>query len=92
MAGSASLLMDWRNHRVVGRPWQDVIFAIGEVVFLFSLVPLLFVDAHVPLFTGLATGGMLYAFMLAHISYGNWITVMLSFVTATLWVLIGLGV
>lgn len=82
----------WRTAKVLGRPWQDLLFAIGEVVFLLTLVPLWLSNAEVPLFTGLGTGFMLYAFMMAHISYRNWITVTLSFVTATLWVLIGLGI
>jgi len=83
----------WRNQTVLGRPWQDLLFAVGEVVFLISLVPLLFQDdANVPLFTGLATGFMLYAFTLAHVSYRNWITVTLSTITATIWVLVGFGI
>lgn len=83
----------WRTYKFFGRPWQDLLFAIGEVVFLASLVPLWFKEnANVPLFTGAATALMLYAFMVAHISYRNWITVTLSFVTATLWLLIGFGV
>ena len=85
-------MTDWRTFKIVGRPWQDLLFSVGEIVFLTSLVPLLFRDSNVPLFTGLATGGMLYAFALAHISYRNWITVTLSLVTATIWVLIGAGV
>lgn len=83
----------WRTYTVFGRPWQDLIFAIGEIVFLISLFPLLFdQNAHVPVFTGLATGFMLYTFVVAHVSYRNWITVTLALITATLWVLIGLGV
>lgn len=83
---------DWRKRKFFGRPWQDLIFATGEIVFLASLFPVLADDnAHVPAFTGLATALMLYTFMAAHVSYRNWITVALSFVTATLWVFIGLG-
>jgi hypothetical protein len=83
---------DWRAATVAGRPWQDWIFAVGEVVFLITLVPLLFRDTNVPLFTGLGTAFMLYTFLLAHVSYRNWMTTALTGVTATLWVLIGLGV
>ena len=84
--------MSWRTRQVLGRPWQDIVFAVGEVVFLITLAPLLFRRTNVPLLTGLGTAAMLYTFMLAHISYRNWITVSLTWVTATLWVLIGLGV
>lgn len=83
----------WRTRKILSRPWQDLIFAVGEIVFLASLFPVLADNsAHVPAFTGIATAIMLYAFMAAHVSYRNWITVTLTFVTATLWVLIGLGV
>lgn len=84
--------LGWRTAKVCGRPWQDLLFSIGEIVFLLTLVPLWLSDAKVPTFTGIGTGFMLYCFMMAHISYRNWITVVLSFITATLWVLIGLGV
>lgn len=82
----------WRTKKFFGRPWQDLIFAVGEIVFLITLVPLLFRDTNVPLLSGLGTAFMLYTFVLAHISYRNWITVSLTGVTATLWILIGLGV
>jgi hypothetical protein len=63
----------WREKKFFGRPWQDLIFAVGEIVFLASLFPLLFDES-------------------AYVSYKNWITVALTWVTATLWILIGLGV
>jgi hypothetical protein len=87
-----SRLGDWRTFKIFGRPWQDLIFAVGEVVFLATLIPMLFRDTNVPLFSGIGTAFMLYTFLLAHVSYRNWITVTLTFFTATLWVLIGLGV
>lgn len=76
---------------VVKRPWQDVVFAIGEVVFIASLIPMFFKGTPVPLASGIGTGFMLYTFMAAHISYRNWITVAITFVTATIWVALGLG-
>jgi hypothetical protein len=83
----------WREKKFFGRPWQDLIFAVGEIVFLASLFPLLFDEsAYVPPLTAIATAVMLYAFLAAHVSYKNWITVALTWVTATLWILIGLGV
>lgn len=86
------MAIDWRTAKIFGRPWQDWLFSIGEVVFLLTLIPLWIANTDVPLFTGLGTGLMLYAFMVAHVSYQNWITVFLSFITATLWVLIGFGI
>lgn len=83
----------WRTRKIFSRPWQDLAFAVGGVVFLASLAPMLFdSSAHVPVATALATAATLYAFLPAHVSYRNWVTVGLTALTATLWVLIGLGV
>jgi hypothetical protein len=82
----------WRTCTFLGRPWQDLTFAVGEVVFLVALVPLLFSNARVPSYTGLSTAAMLYLFAVAQFSYRNWITLSLCWVTATLWLLLGLGV
>lgn len=81
------------SRAVLGRPWQDWVFAIGEVVFLVSLLPILFDgNANVPAVTGLVTAAMLYGFLACQISYRNWMTAALTVVTATVWVLIGVGV
>lgn len=85
-------MRDWRSARILGRAWQDLVFAIGEVVFLIALVPLLWTDTRVPLYTGLSTGLMLYLFGLCQFSYRNWITLGLGLTTATIWILLGLGV
>lgn len=84
--------MSWREYKIVGRPWQDIVFAIGEVVFLIALVPLLWTRTKVPVYTGLSTGLMLYLFGLCQLSYRNWITLALGLTTATIWILLGLGV
>lgn len=83
-------LTDWRTRRFFGRPWQDLLFGAGEIVFLFSIVPLLFTHVRIPLFTGLATGLMLYSFAVAQASYKNWITLFLTSVTGTVWIVLGL--
>lgn len=92
MSGLALDEMTWRTWRVFGRPWQDIVFAVGEVVFLIALVPLLWEHSRIPLYTGLSTGIMLYLFGLCQFSYRNWITLALGLTTATIWVLLGLGV
>lgn len=84
--------MSWRTAKVVGRPWQDLVFAAGEVVFLVALVPLLTTNTRIPIYTGLSTGLMLYLFGVCQFSYRNWITLALGLTTATIWVLLGLGV
>lgn len=84
--------MNWRTAKFAGRPWQDLVFAAGEIVFLVALVPLLFTNTRIPVYTGLSTGAMLYLFGLCQFSYRNWITLALGLTTATIWVLLGLGV
>lgn len=83
--------MTWRERTVLGRPWQDWLFSVAGVVFIVGLVPLLLSNAHVPMFTGLSTAAMLYAFAAAHISYRNWMSVATELTTATIWLLLGLG-
>ena len=84
-------MTSWCTAKVLGRPWQDLVFAVGEVVFLIALVPLIWNGTHIPLYTGLSTGLMLYLFCVVQVSYRNWITLTLSFTTATIWILLGLG-
>lgn len=81
----------WRTAKVLGRPWQDLTFAVGEIVFLVALVPLLFTDSHIPAYTGLSTGFMLLLFGICQLSYRNWITLVLGLTTAVIWILLGLG-
>lgn len=85
-------MTSWRDANVAGRPWQDWLFAGAGVVFIIGLVPLLASGTPVPMFTGLATAAMLYAFAAAHVSYRNWMSVGTEMTTATIWLLLGLGV
>lgn len=81
----------WRERRIFGRPWQDWLFSVAGLVFIVGLVPMLLAGTHVPMFTGLSTAVMLYAFAAAHISYRNWMSVSTELTTATIWLLLGLG-
>lgn len=84
--------MTWRTYRVFGRPWQDWLFTLAGVVFIIGLIPMLLAGTDVPLFTGLSTAAMLYGFVAAHISYGNWMAVVTEFITGTIWLILGLGI
>ncbi len=65
--------------------WQDVVFSIGEIVFLISLFPSLLSDQKPAALTSLATGLTLCAFLPVHASYKLWMAFGLTFVTAILW-------
>lgn len=83
--------MSWRTRKVLGRPWQDWLFTGAGVVFIMSLIPMLWTGAQVPVFTGLSTALMLYGLALAHMSYGNVMAVVTETVAATIWLMLGLG-
>ena len=83
--------MSWKTYKIAGRPWQDWLFSTAGVVFIIGLIPMLLAGTPVPLATGLSTAAMLYAFAAAHISYGNWMSVTTEVATATIWLMLGLG-
>ncbi len=83
---------NWRTRRFLGRPWQDIVFFTGGLVFLVSLIPLLFRHTNIPWYAAMSTSAMLYVFVLVQVSYRNWLTVCETTLTATCWLLIGLGV
>lgn len=72
--------------------WQDKVFSVGEIVFLTGLVPSLLSDHKPASLTSFATAVMLYAFMTVHYSYKLWVTFSLTFVTATIWLALGIQV
>lgn len=72
--------------------WQDKVFSVGEIIFLTGLVPSL-LSGHKPAATtSFATAIMLYAFMTVHASYKLWVTLTLTFITATIWLALGIQV
>jgi hypothetical protein len=77
---------------VLKMKWQDMVFALGEVVFLISLFPSLLGDQKPEPVTSFATAFMLYLFLLVHASYGLWVTFTFAIVTATIWLILGLQV
>lgn len=72
--------------------WQDKVFSVGEIVFLTGLIPSLLTDQKPAATTSLATAFMLYAFLFVHASYGLWVTFILTFITATIWLALGIQV
>jgi hypothetical protein len=70
--------------------WQDWVFAVGEVVFLVGLIPTVIAADKPSVWTSFPTAIMLFAFMVVQYSYKNWITFTLTFITASLWVTLGI--
>jgi len=67
------------------RPWQDKVFAAGEIVFLVSLLPSVFGPDKPAALTSLATALMLCGFLFVHASYKLWMAFSLCCVTIALW-------
>lgn len=72
--------------------WQDKVFSLGEVVFLTGLIPSLLSDHKPAALTSFATAIMLYAFLFVHASYGLWVAFVLTALTATIWLALGVQV
>lgn len=72
--------------------WQDKVFSMGEIVFLTGLIPSLLSDHKPAALTSFATAIMLYGFMTVHASYKLWVTFTLTFITATIWLALGIQV
>lgn len=71
--------------RFLPRKWQDAVFAMGEIVFMVSLIPSVLAHrAPAPVTCG-ATAAFLMTFLAVHISYRLWFTFCLTCVTITLW-------
>lgn len=76
--------------KLLPKKWQDAVFFVGEIVFLTSLIPVLWSPHKPPWGTSLATAFMLYTFLLVHRSYKLWFTFSLTLVTASIWLTLGL--
>jgi hypothetical protein len=72
--------------------WQDKVFSVGEIVFLTGLIPSLLTDHKPAAATSFATALMLYLFLFVHASYGLWVAFVLTAVTATIWLALGIQV
>lgn len=86
--------MTWEQFatwKILGKwKWQDAVFATGEIVFLVSTWPMVVGDEKAPPETAFPTTFMLYCFCLVHLSFKLWVTLSLTALTATLWLIIGL--
>lgn len=65
--------------------WQDMVFSLGEIVFMISLFPSLLSNQKPAALTSLVTGLMLCGFLTVHASYKLWTAFYLCAATAILW-------
>lgn len=74
-----------RLRRYLPKKWQDAVFAVGEIVFMVSLLPSVINHNTPAASTSLATSFMLCCFLTVHYSYKLWFTMALTLVTIGLW-------
>lgn len=79
-----------QQYRYLPQKWQDLVFFVGEVVFLVGLVPSIINDNPPDPWTSFPTAFMLFTFMLVHASFKLWFTFSLTWITAMLWVVLGI--
>lgn len=71
--------------RVRSMKWQDVVFSIGEVVFMVGLVPSVLGPDKPAAITSLSTAAMLLAYLAVHRSFKLWGAFVLTLITVTMW-------
>lgn len=87
---SVTLPEGWRTYRIAGRwKWQDATFALGEIVFMISLLPSVLENTPPSPWTSFPTSFMLCCFLAVHVSFRLWVTACLTLVTIGLWVALG---
>lgn len=79
-----------RRRRWLPQKWQDLVFFIGEIVFLVGLLPSVIADNPPSPWTSFPTAFMLFCFMVVHASFKLWFTFSLTWITAALWVILGI--
>jgi hypothetical protein len=65
--------------------WQDVVYAIGQWIFIIALVPSVLGKDKPALSTSLTTGLVLAVYVVTLISLNLWISAISSAVTAATW-------
>ena len=70
--------------------WQDLVLAVGTVLFVVALIPAILHKEKPPATTSFLTGAVLASFVIVYISLSYWFAAIANSATATLWFIIGL--
>lgn len=68
--------------------WQDLIFGLGQLVFMAGLLPSVLGHQKPDPITSLLTAVMLCLFLMVYVSYRLWIAFSLTTMTIGLWVVL----
>ena len=69
--------------------WQDVVLAVGQIVFIFALLPMVRAKQKPPLFSCLIHGLVLGSFGIVFASLALWFSALAVFAVSGMWFYIG---
>lgn len=70
--------------------WQDIVFAIGSIVFTIALIPAILEKKYPPASTCILTGFMVGVYAVTDLTLQLWFSAITSAISALLWIWMGL--
>jgi hypothetical protein len=70
--------------------WQDIVFGLGSIIFIVSLLPTIFSDHKPSLWTSVPTSLTQFAFAITYLSIDYEFAFVTTFASATLWDIIAI--
>lgn len=65
--------------------WQDLVFTVGQIIFVFALIPTIRGKSKPALSSSIITGSILLIFALTYLSLGLWFSTIASIATSASW-------
>ena len=69
--------------------WQDIVFAVGSIVFTIALVPAIIKRKYPPISTCILTGFMIGIYAATDLTLQLWLSAISSVISALLWIWMG---
>lgn len=70
--------------------WQDIIFAVGSIVFTIALIPAIVEKRYPPVSTCILTGFMIGIYAVTDLTLSLWFSAITSAISALLWIWMGI--
>jgi len=70
--------------------WQDIAFAVGNIIFFISLLPTVFAAEKPSVWTSIPTSIVLFVFAYAFFTLSLWYGAVTSTATGTLWLILAI--
>lgn len=71
-------------------PWQDFVFTIGNVIFIFALIPSITGKDKPPVLTSLPSSIVLLTFSFAFATLGLWWSAFVTLIVSILWLILAI--